>query len=243
MKILIVIFSILLSSIFAIGQESTSLKETQQYNPPLFQLSAGLVASSVDLSRYVNYELIRGLHASIITHVKGSFFISTEYSGFPVHTAQVAWDDIHTHKIDVNAHFSFAMTRSNAHIYALLGIDRHEWSGRFTGVTNLDQLATGLKQGAYAQVKRWGVNAGVGFTQPLYENISIIGDFRFNLSTPNGEIHLHPQTGGSKNEFGILDIMTTFGITFDIPHLPRSKKEKAFGIGKKMYKWTESGGK
>jgi hypothetical protein len=243
MKRLIHILSLSFFSCCVFSQASSNPATETQWETPRFQLSAGLVASSIDLSRYVNYELCRGLHAGIVTRIKGSFFISTEYSGFPVHAAPVAWDDIHTHKIDVNAHFSFAMTESSAHIYGLLGIDRHEWTGRFTGLINLDQFANGLQKGTYASVKRWGVNAGIGFTQLLYENIGITGDFRFNFSTPNGDIHFHPQAGGPKNEFGILDVMTTFGITYDIPQLPKSKKTKTFGIGKKMYKWTHNGGK
>ena len=217
----------------------TELKERihafDESNVPRFQLTAGISTSTIDLSRYINYELCRGFHARIDTHVKGSFFISTEYSRFPMHEAPTAWDDIHTRKMDLNAHFSFALTKSNAHIFALLGIDRHEWTGRFTGIANLDQLTAGLKKGSYMEVKRWGLNAGVGFTQPLYENIGLTGDFRFNFSTPNGKFPLI--FSNTENKFGIMDVMTTFGITYYISQLPKSKskKVKTFGVGKKVY--------
>ena len=243
MKRLIHILSFSFFSYSVFAQTFYNSPIEPELTAPRFQITGGLVASNIDLSRYVNYELIRGFHTSLITHINGSFFISTEYSGFPVHAAPVAWDDIHTHKIDVNAHFSFGMTDSRAHIFALIGIDRHDWVARFTGITDINQLATGLQPGTFTQVKRWGLNAGIGFTQPLYENIGIIGDFRFNCSTPNGTFPL--DFSGKENKFGIMDVMTTFGITYDIPSFSKSKsnKKKTFGIGKKMYKWTESGGK
>lgn len=235
MKIWIYIFSFSFLSSPLCAQSFSPPAAEPEWNAPRFQFTAGLVASSIDLSRYIYYERIRGFHASVVTQIKESFFISTEYSNFPMHAAPAAWNDIHTYKTDVNAHFSFALTESNARIYALLGIDRHVWNGRFTGITSLDQLATGLQKGTYAQLKRWGINAGFGFTQPLYENISIIGDFRFNFSTPNGDIHFHAPASGPKNEFGIMDVMTTFGVTYDIPKLQKSKKKKTFGISKKRY--------
>ena len=198
--------------------------------PPLFQVSAGMVHSSIDLSRYLNTSPYRGFHARVATHVWSLFFISGEYSTFPVHYSPSAWDKVQTNKYDLNGHISFATQGQRTRIFFLAGLNRHEWKGTRTGYTDLDQLAKGLKEGTVVEINRWGINAGCGFTQKLYDNIGIIGDFRFNFSDANNFERVR-----------IMDVMTTIGINFGIPYPQKNRKTKTFPTGKKIYKWTEKG--
>ena len=196
---------------------------------PLFQLSGGMVYSSIDLIRYTNSVSYRGLHARVVTHVKGLFYLSTEYSSFPVHTSAPAWEDIHTQKFDINGHVSFATHNNLTHIFVLAGANRHEWTATRTGYTDLDQMGKGLAEGTHVAVKRWGVNFGCGITQTLYENIGIFADYRFCFANAQ-----------NFEKVRIVDVMTTIGINYNIP---RPSHKKKLGIGKKIYKWTETGAK
>lgn len=199
---------------------------------PLFQLGAGPVYSSIDLSRYNGSVIYRGFHAHLVTHISSVFFLSTEYSSFPVHESPSAWIDVHTRKFDVNGHVSFKTQSKLTHIYALGGINKHEWKGKRTAFTDMDQFAKNIPEGAYASVNRWGANVGGGITHLLYENIAIFADYRFCFSKSIGS-----------EKIRIYDVMTTIGVNFNIPHPHPSKSnsKKTFGIGKKIYKWTEKG--
>ncbi len=194
---------------------------------PLFQLSGGIVHSSIDLSRYNNSITYRGTYLRLVTHVYSRFFVSTEYSAFPLHNSPASWANIHTRKFDINGHVSFATHNTTTRIYALLGADKHEWTGTRTKYTDIDELGKGLPEGTVVTVNRWGVNCGVGFTQSLYDNIGLFGDFRFNFSNAHNFEHVR-----------IMDVMTTFGINYTIPY-PNFRK--SYGIGKKIYKWTDKG--
>lgn len=202
------------------------------HTEPLFQLSGGAVYSSIDLSRYNKSVSYRGLHVRIVTHLGGLFFLSTEYSTFPVHESPSAWDNIHTRKFDLNGHISFATTSNRTHIFALVGMNRHEWTGRRTSFADIDQLGKGLPEGTIVNVNRWGVNFGCGFTQSLYENIGVFADYRFCFANAN-----------DFEKVRIMDVMTTIGIYFSIPYPNKSQGKKTFGSGKKIYKWTEKGAK
>jgi len=197
---------------------------------PLFQLSGGVVYSSIDLSRYSSSISYRGLHTRLVTHLGNTFFLSTEYSIFPVHEALPTWDNIRTRKFDLNGHISFATTNNRTHIFALAGINRNEWTGRRTSFADIDQLGKGFPKGAIVKANRWGVNFGCGFTQSLYENIGVFADYRFCFANAN-----------DFEKVRIMDVMTTIGIYFSIPYPNKSEGKKTFGIGKKIYKWTEKG--
>ncbi len=202
------------------------------HDEPLFQLGGGLVYSSIDLSRYTNSVSYRGIHARLVTHLGGLFFLSTEYSTFPVHASFPAWDNIHTRKFDINPQISFATENKRTNIFVFTGANYHKWKGRRTALADIDQLGKDLPEGAYAEVKKWGVNFGCGFNAMLYENISLFGDYRFNF--------------GKANDFEkvrIMDVMTTIGLSFSIPYPEKSNRKKTFGIGKRIYKWTDKGGK
>jgi hypothetical protein len=80
------------------------------------------------------------------------------------------------------------------------------------------------------QANKWGVNFGCGFTQTLYENIGMFGDYRFCFSKSE-----------TFEKVRILDVMATFGIAITIPHFEKGDGKKTFGIGKKIYKWTNKG--
>lgn len=222
----------LLFVLFLFSFSGFAKKDSLREATPLFQLSAGIVYSNIDLSRYNNSESFRGFHARLITHLHGPFFISTEYSSFPVHTSPAAWEDIHTRKFDINGHVAFATQNRHTRIFVLAGINKHEWKGKRTGYVDLDQLGKGLAEGTYAKVNRLGLNFGCGLTQSLYENIGVFGDFRFCFANAN-----------NFEKVRIMDVMTTVGISFSIPHLSISKGNRTFGIGKKIYKWTEKGAK
>lgn len=197
---------------------------------PLFQLSGGAVYSSIDLSRYSSSVSYRGLHTRIVTHLGNVFFLSAEYSHFPVHEALPSWDNIHTRKFDLNGHVSFATTNNRTHIFALAGLNCHEWTGRRTSFADIDQLGKGVQEGTIMKVNRWGVNFGCGFTQALYENIGVFADYRFCIANAN-----------DFEKVRIMDVMTIIGIYFSIPHLNKSPGKKTFGIDRKIYKWTEKG--
>lgn len=197
---------------------------------PLFQLSGGVVYSSIDLSRYNKSVSYRGFHTRLVTHLGSVFFLSTEYSTFPVHESPSAWDNIHARKFDLNGHVSFATTNNRTYIFALAGINRHIWTGRRTSFADIDQLGKGLPEGAIVKVNRWGVNVGCGFTQSLYENIGVFADYRFCFANAN-----------DFEKVRITDVMTTIGIYFSIPHHNKSQGKKTFGIRKKIYKWTDKG--
>ena len=224
------LFQLLLLSSFS---SSYALSKKKDFlDEPLFQIGGGLVYSSIDLSRYNNSVSYRGFHTRLVTHLAGLFFLSTEYSTFPVHESPCAWDNIHTRKFDVNIQASFSTRNNVTHIFTFAGVNRHEWNGRRTGFTDIDQLGKGLPEGTYVDIKRWGVNFGCGFSQSLYENIGIFGDYRFCF--------------GKANDFEkvrIYDVMTTIGINLTIPQPQKSTGKKRFGIAKKIYKWTEKGGK
>lgn len=214
----------------------TNFKKTKKDSvhalTPLFQLSGGIVYSNIDLSRYSNSESFRGFHARLITHLRGPFFLSAEYSSFPVHNSPVAWENIHTRKFDINGHVSFSTQNKHTRIFVLAGLNKHEWKGRRTGYVDLDQLGQGLAEGTYAKVNRLGLNFGCGLIQSLYENIGVFGDFRFCFANAN-----------NFEKVRIMDVMTTAGINFSIPYFSKSSGKKTLGIGKKIYKWTSKGAK
>lgn len=220
------IFLFILSSLFSSSESSAK----NSHASPLFQLSAGGVYSSIDLSRYITSASYRGTHLKAVAHLGGLFFVSGEYSFFPVHASPSAWDDIRTRKFDLNGQVSFATVSNQTRIYFLFGANRHEWKGRRTPYTDLDQGGEGIPNGTYVKVKRWGVNTGCGFTQMLYENIGLFGDYRFCFGNAHNE-----------EKVRILDVMLTIGINYSIPHLKDSNRKKTFGIGKKIYKWTDKG--
>lgn len=202
------------------------------HTEPLFQFSGGMVYSSIDLSRYSSSVSYRGYHTRVVTHLGNVFFLSTEYSAFPVHEALPSWDNIHTRKIDLNGHVSFATANTRTHVFALAGIDRHEWTGRRTAFADIDQLGRGLAEGVIIKANRWGVNFGCGFTQMLYDNIGMFADSRFCFSNAN-----------DFEKVRILDVMTTLGIYFSIPYPDKSRRKKTSGIDRKIYKWTGKGAK
>jgi hypothetical protein len=225
-SLLILLFPVFSFSSFALAGKRETPGE------PLFQISGGIVHSSIDLSRYNSSINYRGLQARLVTHLGSAFFLSAEYTNFPEHESPSSWTKIHTHKIDLNGHVSFATTNNRTRIFGLLGVGKHEWKGTRTKYTDLDQLGKGLPEGTVVSVNRWGVNAGVGFTQVLYDNISLFGDFRFNFSNAHNWERIR-----------IMDVMTTFGISFSIPYPEQNNRRRSFGIGKKIYKWTEKGAK
>ena len=226
-KSLLILFILTFSlSAFAfIGKKSL-------HTEPLFQLTGGLVYSSIDLSRYTNSKPYKGFHGKLTTHIASTVFLSAEYSTFPVHESPSAWDDVRTRKFDLNGRVVFGTFNDRTKIFAFTGINRHEWSGRRTKFTDLDQLSKGFHEGTYVEVNRWGVNFGCGITQELYDNISLICDYRFNLSKAY-----------NFEKVGVMDVMTTIGINYSIPYPQKSDKVKKFGIGKKIYKWTDKGAK
>lgn len=223
----------LISLIFLLLFSFSALQITVAANSPslpLFQISAGGVYSSIDLSRYITSASYRGTHLKIVTHLGGLFFILGEYSFFPVHTSPPAWDDIRTRKFDMNAQVSFSTINNQTRIYFLLGANRHQWKGRRTSYTDLDQGGKGIPAGTYVEVKRWGINSGCGVTQKLYENIGLFGDYRFCFA--NAE---------NFEKVRIVDVMLTIGFNYSIPHCRKSSGKKNFGVGKKIYKWTNKG--
>lgn len=231
LKILIVLFA---STGFSYAGQNQQLfshekKDTFQFNP-LFQLAGGLVYSSIDLSRYISSIAYRGYHARLVTHIKGVFFLSTEYSSFPVHDSPSAWENVHTRKFDINGHISFATNNKLTWIFILAGANKHEWTATRTGIADLNQLGGGITKGAIVNVNRWGMNFGCGFTQTLYENIGVFGDCRFCFGNAN-----------NFEKVRIMDVMTTIGINFSIPQPTRKNNKKTFGIGRKVYKWTQKG--
>lgn len=203
-------------------------KPEEQDRMPLFQLGGGIVHSSIDLSRYNSSVAYRGLHLRLATHIYNKFYLSTEYSTFPTHNSPASWDQVTTRKFDFNGHLSFFTENRRTRIFVLAGANKHEWSGRRTRFTDLDQLGKGIKEGTYVHVRRWGVNFGCGISQELYDNLGFFGDFRFNFSNAH-----------NAEKVRIMDVMTTFGIQLTIPH---PQKDKKYGIGKKIYKWTRKGG-
>ena len=222
--------ALLIALSLVVHQSFLFSKENDVKGPPLFQFSGGFVNSSIDLSRYNSSITYRGLHGRLVTHVGSVFFISAEYSAFPVHESPSSWVNVHTRKMDLNGQVAFATTNSRTHILAFLGIDKHEWTGTRTKYTDLDQLGKGLPEGTVVSVDRWGLNCGVGFTHTLYDNIGVFGDCRFNFSNAHNWERIR-----------ITDVMTTFGVTFAIEHPQKSNGKKSYGIGKKIYKWTEKG--
>lgn len=228
--IIVILFCSLLPC-SVISQNNVDPRPEPQWTPSRFQLAGGTVTSNIDLNRYVNGEVYRGLQGRIIAHLTGILFLSAEYSTFPVHKALPAWDDIHTHKYDLNLQFSYATENKRTRIFTFLGLDRHEWTARFTGMNSIDQLTNGIATGNYATVKRWGMNVGCGISHELYDNIGIIADARFNVSPSD-----------YKPSLRIMDVLYTVGISFSLPQIPNSNKIKTAALGKKLYKWTETGG-
>ena len=210
-------------------QEVSTISGKPAPRTPFLQLSAGMVYSSIDLSRYTGSVSYRGNHLRIVTHLKGLFFVSAEYSVFKIHNAPSAWKDISTRKFDLNTHVSFATNNNLTRIFALGGINQHEWHATRTGFTDQSQLGWGIAEGEMVNVNRWGVNFGCGFTQTLYENIGIFGDYRFCFAQSTGF-----------EKVRIMDVMTTLGLNISFPYPERSKK---YGIAGKLYKWTKKGGK
>ncbi|HEY4799364.1 MAG TPA: hypothetical protein VII99_09845, partial [Bacteroidia bacterium] len=137
-----------------------------------------------------------------------------------------------TRKMDMNGQLSFMTNSQFTHIYVLAGIDRHEWKGQRTVYSDPYQPFIAAQAGDVLSIVRFGINAGCGFTQTLYENIGLFGDFRFVIGKSN-----------TNEKIRIYDTMTTIGINISIPYPSRKNKEKTAGIGKKIYKWTKKGGK
>lgn len=227
-----ILLFILLFPLLVIGQvvEQQGLaipKNKFAPSPPLFQLCGGVVYSSIDLSRYISSIAYRGYHGRFVTHLGGMFFISAEYSKFRVHDSPSAWKNIYAQKFDLNGHISFATNNNLTRIFVLAGVNKHEWHATRTGFTDQSQLGHGIPEGEIVTVNRLGANFGCGFTQALYENIGIFGDYRFCLSRVQ-----------SFERVRIMDVMTTLGINLTFPYPERKKK---FGTGNKIYKWTKKG--
>ena len=241
---------IFFSVTYTLSAQGTVSNKTHKHTNELFHISAGLANSCIDLSRYTGSGYInsyRGLHVGLLTHFSEIIQLSTEYSTFPVHSIPTKYDDIHTHKYDANLHFSF-YTPANNSFYFLLGVNRHEWNAVYSGA---DEPLQNLFHGNNVEVKSWGMNTGIGFFAPINDDFSYYSDFRFCISNANR---------GSSSY--IRDAMLTFGISFLIPPLPYREKTKSlalpgnekqvpahqserktFRVGKKIYKWTEKGGK
>jgi len=232
MKRLYLLFLVLISTVFC--QEGYAgqmpVRKDTFHISPLFQLSGGVVYSSIDLSRYNSSMIYRGYHLRLVTHIKGMFFLSTEYSDFPEHDSPSAWENVNTRKFDFNGHISFATNNNLTRIFVLTGANKHEWSATRTGHRDISQLAGGIPEGTIVHANRWGLNFGCGFTQILYDYVGVFGDFRFCFGSTN-----------SVEKVRIMDVMTTLGVNFTIPH-PSGNNKKTFGIGKKLYKWTQKGG-
>jgi hypothetical protein len=229
----ILFFLLFLSPLIGFGQQAEQSKPSKEQIPqptPLLQLSAGIVYSSIDLSRYTGSVAYRGLQARIVTHIKGMFYLSTEYSTFPVHDSPSAWENVHTRKFDINGHASFCTNNNRTHIFVLAGANDHQWTATRTGSTDVNQLGRGITQGTIVNINRWGMNLGCGFNQNLYENISVFGDCRFCFSTAN-----------SFEKIRILDVMTTFGVNYSISQPEKKKGKKNYSGGGKIYKWTKKG--
>ena len=223
--------------------QGTLTDKTPPRSKNLFHISGGLANSCIDLSRYTGSGYIntyRGLHVGLLTNFGEMIQLSTEYSTFPVHSIIAKWENIHTHKYDANLHFSFYTEKNNS-LYFLLGVNRHEWNAIYAGT---DDPAHNLFKGTNVEVKSWGMNAGVGIFVPINNDFSYYSDFRFCIADAS--------KGGVSY---VRDAMLTLGLSVSIPRLPSFKKtkpdavqthkseRKTFGIGKKMYKWTEKGGK
>ena len=224
-----VLFALLLPAL-APAQEQSFAPEKIRQPWPMLQLSAGIVYSSIDLSRYVSSVFYQGYHARVVTHIKGMFFLSAEYSTFPIHDSPPAWKEVSTHKFDLNTHVSFGTNNNLTRIFVLAGANRHEWTATRTGFTDIKQLADGIPEGTVVNVDRWGINFGCGFSQTLYENIGVFADYRFCF-------------GNARNfeRVRIMDVMTTIGFNYTILQPQRSNSKKTFGIGNKLYKWTKKG--
>ncbi|TAL59032.1 MAG: hypothetical protein EPN85_10160 [Bacteroidetes bacterium] len=230
-RLLKILAFVILSPALLFSQEAdlpagTAIKEASP-STPLFQMSAGVVYSSIDLSRYISSVAYRGYHFRLVTHLKGMFFLSTEYSTFRIHDSPSAWKNVSTRKFDINGHVSFATDNNLTRIFVLAGANKHEWHATRTGFTDQNQLANGIPEGEIINVNRWGVNFGCGFTQTLYENIGIFGDYRFCFAKSSGF-----------EKVRIMDVMTTVGISLSFPH---PQRKKSFGTGNKIYKWTKKG--
>lgn len=202
-------------------------KSKQPQTTPFLQLSGGMVHSSIDLSRYISSIVYRGNHIRLAAHLKGLFFVSAEYSKFRVHDSPSAWKDIDTRKFDLNTHLSFATNNNLTRIFAIAGVNKHEWRGTRTKFTDQSQLANGIPEGEIVYVDRIGFNFGCGFTQTLYEDIGVFGDYRFCFGRSSGY-----------EKVRIMDVMTTLGVSLSIPY---PERRKHFGIGNKIYKWTKKG--
>ena len=213
------------------GAGATTKKE-RKHEEPLFQLGGGYVYSSIDLSRYTNAISYRGTQARVVTHVAGMFYLSTEYYKFPVHEVYPTWDNVQVKKFDINPQVSFGTENKHTSIYGFAGADYQQWKGRRTALANADPLGKNLLEGEYAEVKKWGVNVGCGFSAMLYENISLFGDYRFCF-----------RKSADFEKVKITDVMTTIGLSFSISYPEKRNHRKTFGIGKKIYKWTDTGGK
>ncbi|MBI3502752.1 MAG: hypothetical protein HY063_13250 [Bacteroidetes bacterium] len=201
---------------------------------PRIFLEGGIANSCIDLSRYTGSGITntyRGLHFALDAKIKRTVSISAEASLFPVHRVFLKWEDAHTRKYDLNLHFYF-FTASSTKLFFLAGINRHLWNALYAGTP--DPL-NNLFSGTNVEVKSWGMNCGMGFVSPLYDNLALNGDFRFSISdarkweAPN-----------------VMDVLLTFGISYFIRELPlpdKKHKVKTSHTGKKVYKWTEKGAK
>ncbi len=219
-------------SISSFASELLQKKKSRVHDEPLLQFGYGWTYSNIDLTRYTNSVLYKGIHTRLVTHVAGLFSLSTEYSVFPVHVSEPAWEDVHAKKIDINPQISFYTNNKRTRIFIFTGANYHEWSARRTAYMDVDQLASHIAPGNYVQLKKWGANFGCGFNATLYENIAVFGDYRFAFTRTL-----------TNEKIRVMDVMTTVGLCINIPYPQRSDKPKSFGIGKKIYKWTEKGGK
>jgi len=221
--------------LFSISLNSFAFTKKKEKNTkPLFQLGAAAIYSSIDLSMYNNSINYRGIHYRFVTTPTNIFSLSLEYSTFPIHNTTPVWENIHTRKFDINGHLSFTTNNELTHIFLLAGINRHEWSGTRTIYRDPYQLNTVTASGDVFRVNRYCANIGCGFTQVLYENIGLFGDFRLVLGKSL-----------TFEKVRVYDAVTTIGINISIaqPKLTKGNRRKTFGIGKKLYKWTEKGSK
>lgn len=230
MKILTSLLILIIPTLLSAQEAEQGVAIPKKKHPqttPMIQLSGGIVYSSIDLSRYISSVAYRGHHIRLVTHLKGLFFVSAEYSKFRMHDSPSAWKDVDTRKLDLNTHLSFATNNNLTRIFALAGINKHEWQGTRTKFTDQSQLANGIPEGEIVHVDRFGFNFGCGFTQTLYENIGVFGDYRFCMARSSGF-----------EKVRIMDVMTTLGISLSLPY---PERKKHFGIGNKIYKWTKRG--
>lgn len=194
----------------------------------------GMAFSSINMRLEPFEQFKSGWNARAGFRLRRRIGMTTEYTYQFIHSAEPAWQNIHTTNTDVNLNYLyFNVGNTNTKFYAITGACFQYWKGQYKGPAAVNQDNLDYKPGDI-QIYRWtSMNLGMGFEQ-YYNHFGLFGEFkfRFGKNTPS-------------DTFGIVDVCATVGAKINLIRIGNSGKtdsssktrNKRHRIASKQYHW------